>query len=69
MFLFNNLSLINSNLFLMFYLEIFYLVPLTISSNKISYYGFSILLVFYISLILGFVYEFGLKLLDFTNKY
>jgi len=55
-------------LFLIFDLEIFYLVPLTISLNKISYYGFSIFLVFFIILTLGFVYELGHKVLDFTLR-
>jgi NADH-ubiquinone oxidoreductase chain 3 len=55
-------------LFLVFDLEIFFLVPLTVSLNKISYYGFCIFLVFFIILTLGFVYELGHKVLDFTNK-
>jgi NADH:ubiquinone oxidoreductase subunit 3 (subunit A) len=57
-----------SILFLIFDLEIFYLVPLTVSLNKISYYGFSIFLVFFIILTLGFIYELGHKVLDFTHR-
>ncbi|SRR5258708_391901 len=55
-------------LFLVFDLEIFFLVPLTVSLNKISFYGFSIFLVFFIILTLGFVYELGNKVLDFTHR-
>jgi len=55
-------------LFLIFDLEIFYLFPLTVSLNKISLYGFSIFVVFFVILTIGFVYELGHKVLDFTNK-
>src|ERR1700742_5195176 len=55
-------------LFLVFDLEIFFLVPLTVSLNKISLYGFSIFVVFFVILTIGFVYELGHKVLDFSNK-
>src|SRR5258708_13992506 len=55
-------------LFLVFDLEIFFLVPLTVSLNQISFYGFSIFVVFFLILTIGFVYELGLKVLDFSNK-
>src|SRR6266404_2619057 len=53
-------------LFLVFDLEIFFLVPLTVSLNQISLYGFSIFVVFFLTI--GFVYELGHKVLDFSNK-
>jgi len=55
-------------LFLVFDLEIFFLVPLSISLNKISLYGFTIFVIFFVILTIGFVYELGNKVLDFTNK-
>jgi len=55
-------------LFLVFDLEIFFLVPLSISLNKISLYGFTIFLIFFVVLTIGFVYELGNKVLDFTDK-
>ena len=55
-------------LFLIFDLEIFFLVPLSISLNKISLYGFTIFVIFFVILTIGFVYELGNKVLDFTNK-
>jgi NADH:ubiquinone oxidoreductase subunit 3 (subunit A) len=54
-------------LFLIFDLEIFYLVPLTVSMYYISLYGFSIFLIFFIILTIGFVYELGQKVLEFSN--
>jgi len=54
-------------LFLIFDLELFYLVPLTVSLNKISLYGFTIFLIFFIVLTLGFIYELGHKVLDFSR--
>ena len=55
-------------LFLIFDLEIFYLVPLTVSLNKISLYGFSIFLIFFIILTIGFVYELGNKVINFGKN-
>src|SRR5258706_10498526 len=55
-------------LFLVFDLEIFFLVPLSISLNKISLYGFTIFVIFFLILTIVFVYELGNKVLDFTNK-
>jgi NADH-ubiquinone oxidoreductase chain 3 len=55
-------------LFLIFDLEIFYLVPFTVSLNKISLYGFSIFLAFFVILTIGFVYELGNKVLNFTHR-
>jgi NADH:ubiquinone oxidoreductase subunit 3 (subunit A) len=55
-------------LFLIFDLEIFYLFPITVVLNKVSLYGFAIFLIFFIILTIGFIYELGHKVLDFTNK-
>lgn len=55
-------------LFLIFDLEIFYLVPLTVSMYYISYYGFTIFIIFFIVLTIGFVYELGQKVINFTLK-
>jgi len=56
-------------LFLIFDLEVFFLVPLTVVLNKISLYGFSIFLIFFLILTIGFIYELGHKVLDFSNSY
>lgn len=55
-------------LFLIFDLEIFYLVPLTVSLSKISLYGFSIFTIFFIILTIGFIYELGAKVLEFSDQ-
>ena len=55
-------------LFLIFDLEIFYLVPLTVSMYYISYYGFSIFVIFFIILTIGFIYELGQKVLEFSKN-
>lgn len=55
-------------LFLIFDLEIFYLVPLTVSMYYISYYGFVIFVIFFIVLTIGFIYELGQKVINFTLK-
>ena len=55
-------------LFLIFDLEIFYLVPLTVSMYYISYYGFSIFIIFFIILTIGFIFELGQKVLNFSNN-
>jgi NADH-ubiquinone oxidoreductase chain 3 len=55
-------------LFLVFDLEIFYLVPLSVSMYQVGSYGFSIFLIFFIVLTIGFVYELGAKILQFTDQ-
>lgn len=55
-------------LFLIFDLEIFYLVPLTVSMYYIGMYGFIIFLLFFIILTIGFVFELGQKVINFTNN-
>jgi NADH-ubiquinone oxidoreductase chain 3 len=54
-------------LFLIFDLEIFYLVPLTVSLSRISLYGFSIFSIFFIVLTIGFIYELGAKIFKFSH--
>jgi NADH:ubiquinone oxidoreductase subunit 3 (subunit A) len=54
-------------LFLIFDLEIFYMVPLTVALNKISLYGFTIFAIFFVVLTIGFVYELGAKVLEFSK--
>jgi NADH-ubiquinone oxidoreductase chain 3 len=54
-------------LFLIFDLEIFYLVPLTVSMYYISIYGLSIFFIFFIILTIGFIYELGQKVIEFTT--
>lgn len=56
-------------LFLVFDLEIFYMVPFVVALNKVSLFGFSIFLTFFVILTIGFVYELANKVLDFTNHY
>jgi NADH:ubiquinone oxidoreductase subunit 3 (subunit A) len=55
-------------LFLVFDLEIFFLFPLSTVLNKISFYGFTIFLIFFIILTIGFIYELVNKVLDFNNN-
>ena len=55
-------------LFLIFDLEIFYLFPITVVLNKVSLYGFAIFLIFFIILTIGFIYELGHKVLDFSKN-
>jgi NADH:ubiquinone oxidoreductase subunit 3 (subunit A) len=54
-------------LFLVFDLEIFFLFPISVVLNKVSFYGFSVFLIFFLILTIGFVYELGHKVLNFTN--
>lgn len=56
-------------LFLVFDLEVFFLFPFSIVLNKISFYGFSIFLIFFIILTIGLVYELGHEVIDFTKNY
>jgi NADH-ubiquinone oxidoreductase chain 3 len=63
-------------LFLIFDLEIILLYPISVSLYQVSFYGFSIAIVFFIVLTVGFILEIGsgaislekLKLLDSSNK-
>lgn len=55
-------------LFLVFDLEVFFLFPLTVVLDKISLYGFSIFLIFFLILTLGFIYELSNKVIDFTRN-
>jgi NADH-ubiquinone oxidoreductase chain 3 len=63
-------------LFLIFDLEIIFLYPISVSLYQVSFYGFSIAIVFFIVLTVGFILEIGsgaislekLKLLDSSNK-
>jgi len=55
-------------LFLIFDLEIFYLVPFTVSIYSISYYGFSIFIIFFVILTIGFIYELGQKVINFSTR-
>lgn len=55
-------------LFTIFDLEIFFVLPLSVSMYSVSTYGFSIFLIFFIVLTIGFVYELGAKVLDFTTQ-
>jgi NADH:ubiquinone oxidoreductase subunit 3 (subunit A) len=55
-------------LFTIFDLEIFFILPLSVSMYNISTYGFTVFLIFFIILTLGFVYELGAKVLDFTSQ-
>jgi NADH:ubiquinone oxidoreductase subunit 3 (subunit A) len=53
-------------LFLIFDLEIFYLVPFTVSMYYIGSYWFTIFVIFFIILTIGFIYELGQKVINFT---
>lgn len=55
-------------LFLIFDLEIFFLFPLPIVLSKVSIFGLSIFFIFFLILTIGFVYELGHKVLNFSNK-
>ena len=46
-------------LFLVFDLEILLCYPASVTLNKIGIYGFSIVIIFFIILTIGFVYEIG----------
>jgi NADH:ubiquinone oxidoreductase subunit 3 (subunit A) len=55
-------------LFLVFDLEILLLYPIRVSLYNVSFYGFSIRIIFFIILTLGFVYEFSKGALYFTDQ-
>ena len=55
-------------LFTIFDLEIFFVLPLSVSMYSVTTYGFTIFLIFFIVLTIGFVYELGAKVLDFTSQ-
>ena len=55
-------------LFLIFDLEILFIFPFASCSNLVGIYGFWIVIIFFIVLTVGFVYEFGSGALYFTDK-
>jgi len=55
-------------LFLVLDLEIFYMVPFAVVVYSVGSYGFSIFLIFFIILTLGFVYEISSGLLQFSDQ-
>lgn len=55
-------------LFLILDLEIFYLVPFTVSIYSVSHYGFSIFVIFFVILTIGFIYELANKVLNFSTR-
>jgi LAGLIDADG endonuclease/NADH-ubiquinone/plastoquinone oxidoreductase, chain 3 len=55
-------------LFLTFDIEILFLYPIAVSLNGISELGFWILILFLAILIIGFVYEYSLGVLNFVDK-
>lgn len=57
--------------FLIFDLEILLLFPITVSLSQVGIYGFSMALIFFIVLTIGFIMEIGsgaLKISSFTKK-
>ena len=54
-------------LFLIFYLEILLLFPLAVTLYQVSTFGFSIGIVFFIVLTIGFVLEIGSGAISLTN--
>ena len=55
-------------LFLLFDLEIILVYPYTVSSTVNELYGLIVLLIFFILLVLGFIYELGKKALVIISK-
>jgi len=55
-------------LFLVFDLEIFYLVPLSVSLYQVGSYGFCTFVIFFVILTVGFVYELGAGILKFSEQ-
>lgn len=55
-------------LFMIFDLEILFIYPYASSAFNLGMYGFWIIIIFFIILTLGFVYEFGSGALYFTEK-
>lgn len=54
-------------LFLIFDLEILLLFPVSVTIYQISFYGFSICIIFFLVLTLGFVVEIGTSSLELTD--
>lgn len=54
-------------LFLVFDLEIVLLLPLTLAVYHVSFYGFSIALIFFCLLTIGFIFEVGQKAIKLSN--
>lgn len=54
-------------LFLIFDLEILLLFPIAVTIYQVSFYGFSICLIFFIILIIGFILEIGSSSLQLTD--
>ena len=54
-------------LFLIFDIEIFMTMPYALTVYETSHYGFWIVMVFFVILILGFVFEFNSKALYFSQ--
>ena len=54
-------------LFLVFDLEILLILPISVTLYQVSFYGFSIVLIFFIILIVGFVLEIGSGAIALTN--
>lgn len=55
-------------LFLIFDLEILFIFPFASCSSLVGVYGFWVVIIFFIVLTVGFVYEFGSGALYFTDK-
>lgn len=55
-------------LFLVFDLEILFIYPYASTAYQLGNYGFWIIIIFFIVLTIGFVYEFGSGALYFTDK-
>ena len=55
-------------LFLIFDLEIAVLYPIAVTLYEVTFYGFTIIVIFLLLLTIGFVYEFGKGALKFTNQ-
>jgi NADH:ubiquinone oxidoreductase subunit 3 (subunit A) len=55
-------------LFLIFDLEILLFYPLAVTLYQVSGYGFTVAVIFFVVLTVGFVYEFGKGALYFTDQ-
>jgi NADH:ubiquinone oxidoreductase subunit 3 (subunit A) len=54
-------------LFLVFDLEILLLFPIAVTIYQVSFYGFSICLIFFIILVIGFILEIGTGAINLTD--
>lgn len=54
-------------LFLVFDLEILLLYPVAVTLNQVSSYGFTIAIIFFSVLTIGFIFELGKSVLKFTD--